>query len=161
MDNMHKGQVVVVTGAGRGIGRAIAVRFAGAGAHVVVNDIDADVVSEVADLITTAGGIATGAVADVSDNSQVATIFDTALDTYGTVDVLVNNAGIVSPMLHFFEADEAWWRRIIDVNLTGHFLCSHRAARIMADRGAGVIINMRSEERRVGKECRSRWSPYH
>jgi 3-oxoacyl-[acyl-carrier protein] reductase len=60
------------------------------------------------------------------------------------VDVLVNNAGIVSPMLHFFEADEAWWRRIIDVNLTGHFLCSHRAARIMAAAGSGVIINMSS-----------------
>ncbi|MBC8194930.1 MAG: glucose 1-dehydrogenase [Acidimicrobiia bacterium] len=144
MGSAHAGQVVVVTGAGRGIGRAIAVRFAGAGAHIVVNDIDADVVAEVVAHITTTGGTATGAVADVSDSAQVASIFDTAVGTYGTVDVLVNNAGIVSPMLHFFEADEEWWRRIIDVNLTGHFLCSHRAARIMADKGAGVIINMSS-----------------
>lgn len=71
-------------------------------------------------------------------------IFDSALESFGTVDVLVNNAGIVSPMLHFFEADEAWWRRIIDVNLTGHFLCSQQAARIMASKKHGVIINMSS-----------------
>ena len=57
------------------------------------------------------------------------------MEAFGTVDVLVNNAGLVSPMLHFFEADEAWWRRIIDVNLTGHFLCCHQAARIMATEG--------------------------
>ena len=63
---------------------------------------------------------------------------------YGKLDILVNNAGIVSPMLHFLEADEGWWRRIIDVNLTGHFLCSHRAAKLMATKGQGVIINMSS-----------------
>ena len=71
-------------------------------------------------------------------------MFDTVMSTHGTVDVLVNNAGLVSPMLHFFDADEAWWRRIIDVNLTGHFLCCHRAARIMAKNGGGSIINMSS-----------------
>jgi len=94
--------------------------------------------------ITAAGGTAVGGPADVSDSAQVEALFDTAVEAFGTVDVLVNNAGMVSPMLHFFEADEAWWRRIIDVNLTGHFLCSHRAARIMAANGAGVIINMSS-----------------
>ncbi len=71
-------------------------------------------------------------------------MFDTLMADHGTIDVLVNNAGLVSPMLHFFEADEAWWRRIIDVNLTGHFLCSHKAARIMAKAGGGCIINMSS-----------------
>ena len=63
----------------------------------------------------------------------------------GEVQILVNNAGLVSPMLHFFEADETWWRRIIDVNLTGHFLCAHRAARPMARSGEGVIINPAEE----------------
>jgi len=63
---------------------------------------------------------------------------------HGCIDVLVNNAGIISPMLHFFEADEAWWRRIIDVNLTGHFIVSHPVAKIMAKQGGGNIINMRS-----------------
>ena len=144
MSGSHEGQVVVVTGAGAGIGQAIAERFAGAGARVTVNDIDPERVDAVVAAITDSGGTAIGAVADVSDSGQVAAMFDATLEAFGTVDVLVNNAGIVSPMLHFFEADEAWWRRIIDVNLTGHFLCSHRAARIMAAAGAGVIINMSS-----------------
>lgn len=144
MAQSHEGRVVVVTGAGKGIGQAIADRFAGAGAHVVVNDVDAERVATVVDGITAAGGSAIGTPADVSDSTQVAAMFDSAVEAYGTVDVLVNNAGIISPMLHFFEADEAWWRRIIDVNLTGHFLCSHRAARIMAASGHGVIINMSS-----------------
>jgi len=144
MSASHEGQVVVVTGAGKGIGRAIAERFAGAGASVVVNDLESSRVDDVVASITEAGGTAVGGPADVSDSAQVETLFDTAVEAFGTVDVLVNNAGMVSPMLHFFEADEAWWRRIIDVNLTGHFLCSHRAARIMAANGAGVIINMSS-----------------
>ena len=144
MSASHEGQVVVVTGAGKGIGRAIAERFAGAGASVVVNDLESSRVDDVVASITAAGGTAVGGPADVSDSAQVEALFDTAVEAFGTVDVLVNNAGMVSPMLHFFEADEAWWRRIIDVNLTGHFLCSHRAARIMAANGAGVIINMSS-----------------
>ncbi len=144
MSASHEGQVVVVTGAGKGIGQAIAERFAEAGAHVVVNDLESSRVDEVVASITAAGGTAVGGPADVSDSAQVETLFDTAVEAFGTVNVLVNNAGMVSPMLHFFEADEAWWRRIIDVNLTGHFLCSHRAARIMAANGAGVIINMSS-----------------
>ncbi len=83
-------------------------------------------------------------VADVSSGDEVREMFEKVLKNYESVDVLVNNAGLISPMLHFFEADESWWRRIIDVNLTGHFLCSQQAARIMAKKGNGVIINMSS-----------------
>jgi len=137
-------KVVVVTGAGAGIGRAIADRFASVGSKVIVNDVGLASAQAVADRISASGGSALAAMADVSNSSQVAEMFDTILETYGRIDVLVNNAGLVGPMLHFFEADEAWWRRIIDVNLTGHFLCSHRAARIMAKAGGGVIINMSS-----------------
>lgn len=138
------GKVVLVTGAAGGIGRAIAQRFAGQGCKVVVNDVDAERATEVVDLITADGGSAVAAAADVSDSAQVAAMFDTLVAAYGDIDVLVNNAGLVSPMLHFFEADEAWWRKIIDVNLTGHFLCSHVAARMMAKAGGGCIINMSS-----------------
>jgi NAD(P)-dependent dehydrogenase (short-subunit alcohol dehydrogenase family) len=137
-------QVVVVTGAGAGIGRALAERFAGVGCRVVVNDVDAATVATTAAEIRKGGGSAIGVGADVSSGDQVGAMFDTIIAEYGQVDVLVNNAGLVSPMLHFFDADEAWWRRIIDVNLTGHFLCSHRAARLMAKAGGGVIINMSS-----------------
>lgn len=139
-----QGMVVVVTGAASGIGRSIANRFAAQRATVVVNDVDVDGADTAAREIAEAGMVASSIVADVSDGEAVATMFDEVIERHGTVDVLVNNAGLVSPMLHFFEADEAWWRRIIDVNLTGHFLCSHRAARIMAKAGGGCIINMSS-----------------
>ena len=137
-------KVVLVTGAAGGIGRAIAERFAGEDAVVVVNDIDVEAAGEVVESIVASGGRSSIAIADVSNGEQVAAMFDTVMAAHGTVDVLVNNAGLVSPMLHFFDADEAWWRKILDVNLTGHFLCSHRAARIMAKAGGGCIINMSS-----------------
>jgi 3-oxoacyl-[acyl-carrier protein] reductase len=137
-------KVVLVTGAAGGIGRAIAERFAGQGCKLVVNDVDAEAANAVVRAIGESGGTAVSAVADVSDGAQVAAMFDTLVAEFGDIDVLVNNAGLVSPMLHFFEADEAWWRRILDVNLTGHFLCSHVAARMMAKAGGGSIINMSS-----------------
>ncbi len=137
-------KVVLVTGGAGGIGRSIAQRFASQGCKVVVNDVDADAAAAVATAINDDGGTAVVAVADVSDSAQVAAMFDILVAEYGHIDVLVNNAGLVSPMLHFFDADEAWWRKIIDVNLTGHFLCSHVAARMMAKNGGGCIINMSS-----------------
>ena len=138
------GKVVLVTGAGRGIGRAIAERFAGAGTSVAVNDIDGEAAAAAAEAVSQRGGTAMAAPADVSDSSQVGAMVDAVMAEHGRIDVLVNNAGIVSPTRHFFEADEAWWRRIIDVNLTGHFLVSHPVARIMAKNGGGAIINMSS-----------------
>ena len=144
---MHEslaGKVVVVTGAGRGIGRAIAERFADVGAKVAVNDVDAAPVDEVLEAIRDAGGTAAAAVADVSDSSQVNPMIEAVMAAHGRIDVLVNNAGLNGPMLHFFEADEAWWRRILDVNLTGHFVVAHPVARIMARQGGGCIINMSS-----------------
>ncbi len=137
-------KVVIVTGAGKGIGQAIVERFAGQGSKVVVNDVDADSAEAVAEGINEAGGQAIAIAADVSNGEQVNAMIDQVMKTHGQIDVLVNNAGIVSPMLHFFEADEAWWRKIIDVNLTGHFLVSHPTARIMAKAGGGCIINMSS-----------------
>ena len=138
------GQVVIVTGSGKGIGRAIAERFAGQGCKLVINDIDADHIDEVVTAITDSGGTAMGVVADVSNADQVNAMIDATMEAHGRIDVVVNNAGLVGPMLHFFEADEAWWRRIVDVNLTGHFLVSQPAARIMAKQGGGNMINMSS-----------------
>jgi len=137
-------KVVMVTGGAGGIGRAIAERFASQGSKIIVNDVDADGANQVVAAIADAGGSAMTGVADVSDSSAVATVVDAAMAEYGRIDVLVNNAGLVSPMLHFFKADETWWRRIIDVNLTGHFIVSHPVARIMAKQGGGSIINMSS-----------------
>src|SRR5690349_2017096 len=127
------GTVVVITGAGRGIGRAIAERFGQDGASVVANDIGAHV-SDVADAIVKAGGQAIGVVADVSQKSEVDRLFDTALERFGDVNVLVNNAGLVNESRHFLTGDEAWWDRVLATNLKSVFLCTHRAAWIMARR---------------------------
>ena len=144
MHDSMRGKVVLVTGAGRGIGRAIVERFGGAGAAVAVNDIDGDAAAATAAAISQRGDTATAVPADVSDSAQVSDMVDAVMAAHGRIDVLVNNAGIVSPTRHFFEADEAWWRRIIDVNLTGHFLVSQPVARIMVKAGSGSIINMSS-----------------
>lgn len=137
-------KVVLVTGAAGGIGQSIATRFASQGSKVVVNDVAQEAADAVTALISGDGGTAMTAIADVSNGEQVAEMVEAAMTEYGRIDVLVNNAGLVSPMLHFFEADEAWWRKIIDVNLTGHFIVSHPVARIMAKQGGGNIINMSS-----------------
>jgi 3-oxoacyl-[acyl-carrier protein] reductase len=137
------GKVVVVSGGGHGIGAAICRLFGKQGSKVVVNDIDVSRANEVVSEITSAGGIACAAAGDVSDAAQVASIFEKAAP-FGPVGVLVNNAGLIGPMKHFFDADEAWWRRILDVNLTGQFLMSQHACRIMAKNGGGAVINMSS-----------------
>lgn len=144
MHESLKNKVVLVTGAAGGIGQSIATRFAESGAKLVVNDVNAEAADAVTSAITDAGGTAMTAVADVSNSEEVGAMVDAAMAQHGRIDVLVNNAGLVSPMLHFFEADEAWWRKIIDVNLTGHFIVSHPIARIMAKQGGGNIINMSS-----------------
>ena len=134
-----RNQVVLVTGAGHGIGRAVAERFASEGARVVVNDLTQQRADEAARAI---GGM--GIAADVSASSQVDAMFDRVLAEWGTIDVLVNNAGDIYAARHFLESDEAWWDHLLDVNLKGAYLCSHRAAHVMARRGRGVILHMSS-----------------
>ena len=115
------------------------------GSRVAVNDVDADAVDEVVQLIRDSGGTAMAAPADVSDSAAVNPMIDAVMAAHGRIDVLVNNAGLNGPMRHFFEADEAWWRRIVGVNLTGHFLVAHPVPRaVMARAGGGCIINMSS-----------------
>lgn len=138
------GAVVIVTGAAGGIGRAIAERFGSEGAQVVVVDMNAEGAASVAQGIVAAGGSALAVATDVSDEAAVDRLFDTTLERFGTVDVLVNNAGLVNTERHFLEADSAWWRRIIDVNLSSMFLCGRRAAQIMARKRSGAIINLSS-----------------
>jgi 3-oxoacyl-[acyl-carrier protein] reductase len=138
------GKVAIVTGAGGGIGRAIAERYAAEGARVVVNDIDAAGAENVAAAIRAGGGDALALAADVSDEAQVDALFDAALARFATIDILVNNASLTNTQRHFLEADAAWWDRIIGANLRSAFLCGRRGAQVMARKGAGVIINMSS-----------------
>jgi len=139
-----KNKVVIVTGAANGIGRAIALRFGSEGAQVIVNDINSVGAEATTSAIIAGGGSAIAGVADVSDKSQVDHLFDLTLEHFGTVDVLVHNAGLINVECHFLEADEAWWDRVLAVNLKSVFLCSLRAAHMMSRRRQGVIINMSS-----------------
>ena len=133
-------KVVIITGAGHGIGRAVAERFGAAGARVVVNDLDPERAKEVSSGIVRSVAVP----ADVSSKAQVDHLFDAALELFGTVDVLVNNAGLIYADRHFLDGDEAWWDKVQGVNLKGAFLCSHRAAHIMVRKGGGCIINFSS-----------------
>ena len=135
------GKVVIVTGAGHGIGQAIAQRFSEEGAFVAVNDLHQSRAGEVAKSLPTE---ALAIQADVSSKTQVDEMFDAVVARWGTVDILVNNAGNIYASRHFLEGDEAWWDQVLAVNLKGAFLCSHRAAHIMARKGSGVIISMSS-----------------
>src|SRR5438270_5422860 len=139
-----KNKVVLVTGAAHGIGRAIALLFGIEVGQVIVNDVNVRGIEDTVQAIITNGGLAIPGIADVSNKSQVDYLFDTVLEHFGTVDVLVNNAGLINVERHFLEADEAWWDRVIDVNLKSVFLCSFRAAQEMARRHQGVIINISS-----------------
>jgi 3-oxoacyl-[acyl-carrier protein] reductase len=137
-------KIAIITGAGAGIGRAIALRFGAEGANVVVNDINAASADDTVQAIVAAGGSAIGVVADVADKAQVDRLFDETLERFKTIDVLVNNASLTSTMRHFLEADEQWWDKILAANLKSAFLCALRAAHVMVRRRMGSIINMSS-----------------
>jgi NAD(P)-dependent dehydrogenase (short-subunit alcohol dehydrogenase family) len=144
MANRLNGKVAIVTGAAHGIGRAIAERYGAEGATVIICDVDAAGAEAAAKRITDAGCTAVVIVTDVSDKVAVDRLFDETLDRFGAVDVLVNNAGLTNTERHFLDGDEEWWDRIHAVNLKGSFLCGLRAAKQMAQRGEGVIINVSS-----------------
>jgi len=140
------GKVVVVTGSTRRIGKGIAERFAQEGAHVVINGSSSEeAVERVAAEIKSNSGSAIGVQADVSKLEDVDRLFDETIKSFGTLDVLVNNAGLVGTRRPFLDADEPYWERILDVNLKGVIACAHRSAIIMRDHGrGGSIINISS-----------------
>ena len=138
------GKVALVTGAGRGIGKAIAAALARANACIVVNDVHLDTAEETANEIKALGGKALPVKADVSLREEVNDMVKNALMTFGKIDILVNNAGVITrkPAEEFLEAE---WDKIINVNLKGVFLCSQIVARHMIERGGGgKIINIAS-----------------
>ena len=129
------GQKALVTGANSGIGRAVAIALAEAGAAVVVNYVAGEnEAHEVTDLIAAMGGRAIALRADVSDEAQVAEMFEEACATFGTLDIVVANAGLQRDA-PFHEMTLAQWKTVIDVNLTGQFLCAREAVREFLRRG--------------------------
>ncbi len=143
------GKVAVVTGAGSGIGRAAAVRFAAEGAAVAVVDLNADAAKNTAAQLSAAGGSALAVAADVADRAQVSGCFAQILTEYGRIDVLYNNAGVNSSG-SVLDATEDDWDRSFAVNAKGTFLCAQAAAPAMVAAGGGSIINQGSVAALVG-----------
>jgi NAD(P)-dependent dehydrogenase (short-subunit alcohol dehydrogenase family) len=142
--------VVVVTGAGRGIGRAIAVAFGAAGASVVVLDVDGAAANETASL----AGNATAVQGDVTVEKDMERAVGVAVDEYGGLDWAVNNAGItLHRKLRAAEITEEQWRRVIEVDLTGVFLGMRAEIPAMLARGGGAIVNVSSVAGLVGSSA--------
>ena len=139
-----KDRVAVVTGAGSGIGRAIAVAMAGAGARVAAFDIDDATAKETAALCSKTGGRAIAVRGDSSRSQDIDRAVTAAVKELGPLDVMVNNAGILDGYFNVDEMDEAVWRRVIDIDLTGVFLGCKRAIAEMLPQGRGRIVNMAS-----------------
>jgi NAD(P)-dependent dehydrogenase (short-subunit alcohol dehydrogenase family) len=136
-------KVALVTGAGAGIGRAIALQLAKEGAAVVVADVDEDGAAQTVRRIEAAAGRGAFVLADVSVEADTREMVDFAGRTFGALDVLVNNAG-GAPEPHFPEAAPEHWLRTLDLNLRGVMLSTHFAIQAMRRRGGGVIVNISS-----------------
>lgn len=139
------GRSVIVTGAGSGIGRATALAFAAEGARVVVADLNAEGAEAVVKEIEEAGGAAVAVVGDLSEQAVVDRVAETAVERFGGVDVLVNNAGIMDRMSALGEVSDAEWERVIRVNLTAPFLLTRAVLPHMLAAGRGAIVNTASE----------------
>lgn len=145
------GKTVLITGAGRGIGRETALGFAAVGANVCVNYAhSATEAKKTVSEIETSGGKAIACKADISDIEQVKSMVDTIIDAYGSIDILINNAGlsIDGPFLDMKEED---WDRVYEVNLKGPFLVSQAVARHMIAGDGGVIVNISATTTTYGR----------
>ncbi|MBC2904190.1 SDR family NAD(P)-dependent oxidoreductase [Streptomyces cupreus] len=142
---MTDGRGVIVTGAGSGIGRATALAFAAQGDRVVVADLNAEGAQAVVKEIEEAGGTAVAVTGDLSEQSAVDAVVTTAVERFGGVDVLVNNAGIMDRMSAVADVSDAEWERVIRVNLTAPFQLTRAVLPHMLAAGRGAIVNTASE----------------
>ncbi|HIF72323.1 MAG TPA: SDR family NAD(P)-dependent oxidoreductase [Dehalococcoidia bacterium] len=144
------GKTALVTGASKGIGKAIALAFGAAGANVVATARTTSEINEVTNAVTSAGGSALGVIADLGVESDIANLATTAEGKFGGVDILVNNAAIIHSRIPITELDPQLWRDVLNVNLTGAFLITQKLLPGMIDRGYGKIINISSIGGRKG-----------
>jgi 3-oxoacyl-[acyl-carrier protein] reductase len=157
-DSPLTGQAALVTGASRGIGRAIALELAAAGAEVVVNYASSEqAAAEVVGAIAAAGGRAWSHRADVSSEQEVEAMVKAVLERCGRLDVLVNNAGITRDGL-LMRMKTADWQRVIDLNLTGVFLCTRAVSRPMLKARTGRIVNITSVVGLMGNPGQANYS---
>ncbi|MEL6406471.1 MAG: SDR family NAD(P)-dependent oxidoreductase [Chloroflexota bacterium] len=137
------GKSAIVTGAGSGVGRAIAEALVNAGAAVALNDLNPDRVDTLVEDLSTDDNQVVGFHGDISNRFQVSALIERARDAHGKIDFFVHAAGIYKAEA-LSTVDEWDWRRQIEVNLTGTFFCTQLMSRVMADEGGGVIVNLAS-----------------
>jgi NAD(P)-dependent dehydrogenase (short-subunit alcohol dehydrogenase family) len=152
---MMDGKVVLVTGASQGLGKALALAYAEEGAKVVINSRNESSIKPVAEEVEGKGAEVLALEADVSDGTDVQRLIDAAIERFGKIDVLVNNAGVLGPRVAIEEFPEDEWRRVIDANLTGPYLVSKAVIPHMPE--GGSIINVVSG---VSIQGRAEWGAY-
>lgn len=152
-----KGQTAIVTGGGRGIGRAIAETLARRGVNIAVVDINLDIAKEASAELEKLGIKSIALKADVSNSSDVVSLFETAVKEFNKVEILVNNAGITKDSL-LLRMKEEEWDAVLNINLKGTFLCSKEAVKIMSKQRYGRIISIASVVAFMGNPGQANYS---
>ncbi len=137
-------KVAIITGAGSGLGKAIAMLFAANGAKVLAADVNSEKLSEVAKEITAAGGTVKTIYADMANATDIDAMVQAAVNNFGTVDILVNNAGVMDDFSPVADVTDAIWERVMKINLEGPFKAMRSVLKVMVPKQAGVIINIAS-----------------
>lgn len=145
-----KDRVAVITGGGKGIGKAIALAFAAEGATVVAAASTLAKLQETAEQARSMGGKAKAIQTDVSDEKQVQRLMEETVKEFGRIDILVNNSGIGGPASRVVDLSLDDWNRVLAIDLTGSMLCAKHALKYMIPRKSGVIVNMGAEGGRAG-----------
>ena len=144
-----KDRIALITGAGQGLGEALARRLAAEGCAIAIADVNGDAAERAAASLRENGGRALGLRADVTDEASVAEMVGRTVEELGGLDILVSNAGILKAHdIQEFPLDD--WKRVLDVNLTGYFLCAREAGRVMAAQKRGAIIQINSKSGKKG-----------
>lgn len=147
-----KDKVAIVTGGGQGIGETICLTLAAKGAHVVIADLNTDTATEVASKITAMDRKAMAIKTDVADSASVNAMVQKTLSEMGGIDILVNDAGYVAPMMRrVVKEDEDYWDKVIAINLKGVILTSRAVIDHMTEKKSGKIVNIASDAARVGQ----------
>lgn len=157
MKGMVEGKVAIVTGAGNGIGKGIALAMGAAGARVVVNDISAQAGQSVVDEIRAAGGQAVSSTDSVAERVSAEKIVQSAIDAFGRVDIVVNNAGNLRDRL-FHKMNDEEWSQVINVHLNGSFNVSRAAAPYFREQESGAFIHMTSTSGLIGNFGQANYS---
>ena len=145
-----KGKVAIITGGGRGIGKAITSAFASEGASVVMAARTRSVLEETAEAVRAQGGNAKAIQTDITDEKQIERMVGETIQEHGKIDILVNNSGIAGPTARVVDLDLAAWNEVFAVDLTGSMLCAKHVLKHMIPQKSGVIINIVSEGGRSG-----------